>query len=131
MPNFAVAGNSGCYTVSGAIDQTGGSGTISGDIEGSIAVVAGPADIAGVVVHRPVEQTWQITGGTVEALIGNTLVFDVDFRGIMEKWPLIRINNTALVIAGAEKGNLTQHGISDMSSGTAIVHLEYHGVICP
>jgi hypothetical protein len=78
-----------------------------------------------------VEQTWEVTGGVVEALIGNTLVFDVDFTGIMAKWPLISINNTARVIAGAQKGNLTQHGTSDMSSGTAIVHLEYSGAICP
>ena len=46
-PSFGVAGSSGCYTVSGALDQVGTgpnqlSGTISGDVEGSLVTVGGP-----------------------------------------------------------------------------------------
>ncbi|MFC1639258.1 hypothetical protein ACFL3B_00680 [Gemmatimonadota bacterium] len=135
MPNFAVAGNSGCFAVSGAIDQEGIgaiSGVISGDVEGTIATVSGPAVINGVVVHRPVEQTWEVSGGTVEALIGETLTFEVDFTGIIQKWPMIRIKNTARVVEGAQKGNLTQHGMTDATAAPWMsVHLQYRGVICP
>jgi len=82
-------------------------------------------------VFRPVEQTWAITGGIVEPLIGQTLLLENDFVGITAQFPLVRVNTTARVVEGAERGNLTYHGTTDLSAFPAITsHLEYHGVIC-
>ena len=137
-PDFAIAGStgsSGCYAVSGEIDQAGGglvlSGTSSGDLEGTVVTVGGPIVVQGEVVFRPVEQTWAITGGIVEPLIGQTLLLENDFVGITAQFPLVRVNTTARVVEGAERGNLTYHGTTDLSASPAITsHLEYHGVIC-
>ena len=134
-PNGGAAGKSGCYTVSGALDQTGQpdgslSGTISGDVEGTVVTVAGALDIHGVVVFRPVWQTWEITGGIVVPLIGTSVHFENDFIGILAQLPIIHVNTTMRVADGAQKGNLTLHGWTDMSAGP-YSHLEYHGVICP
>lgn len=130
----AQADDAECYAVSGEIDQviaSGSPGTISGDIEGMITVVAGfPVVSHGAVLMRPVEQTWEISGGIVGDLIGKTLVFEVDFVGINAKPGLLSINNTARVVEGAQKGNLTQHGWTEMSL-PFINHLDYYGVICP
>lgn len=136
-PNFGVAGSSGCYTVSGALDQAAGpgehlSGTISGDVEGTVVSVGGPIVVRGAVLFRPVDQTWDITGGIVEPLIGQTLRLENDFVGIIAQLPLVRVNTKARVVEGARIGNLTYHGITDLSDPNMITsHLEYHGVICP
>jgi hypothetical protein len=120
--------------VSGDIDQefaTSFIGTITGDIEGAITAVGGfPMVWHGPVLMRPVEQTWEISGGIIEELIGETLVFDVNFTGIYAKPGLLSINNTARIVEGAQKGNLTQHGWTE-TSYPYINHLDYHGVICP
>ena len=131
-----ASGNSGCYTVSGALDlagPAGGPGTISGDIEGTWANVAGPVDVHGAVVFRPVEQTWVISGGIVEPLIGETVVFENDFTGVIAQLPIILVNTTMRVVEGAQKGNLKLHGWTDTSGlpNFIIIHLDYHGVICP
>jgi hypothetical protein len=128
-PNFGVAGNSGCATVSGAIDFVFPFGTLSGDVIGTVENVPGPAVVHGKVVFRPVEQTWKVTGGIVQPLIGRTLVFENAFRGTLAHLPLIGVHTTMRLVEGAQKGNLTLHGTTDLSTGTA--HLEYHGVICP
>ena len=135
-PNFGMAGSSGCYSVSGALDQAGNpvtlSGPISGDVEGTVVTVGGPTVVRGAVVFRPVEQTWEITGGIVEPLIGRTLHLDNDFVGITAQLPLVRVNTTARLVGGAQLGNLTYHGTTDFSAFPQITsHLEYHGVICP
>ncbi len=135
-PDFAIAGSSGCYTVSGVLDQAGGpdllSGTISGDVEGTVVTVAGPLLVRGAVVFRPAEQTWEITGGIVEPLIGQTLHLEIDFVGITAQLPLLRVNDKVRVVEGARIGNLTFHGTTDLSAFPAVTSsLEYHGVICP
>jgi len=135
--NFGIAGSSGCYTVSGALDQAGGlaalSGAISGDVEGTVVTVPGPLLVRGAVVFRPAEQTWEITGGIVEPLIGQTLHLEFDFVGIGAELPLVRVTDVKVrVVEGARMGNLTYHGITDLSDFPDITsHLEYHGVICP
>jgi hypothetical protein len=130
----AQADEARCYAVSGEIDQEFGTsffGTISGDIEGTIVAVPGfPMIFHGPVLMRPVEQIWEITGGIIEPLIGETLVFEVDFTGIYAKPGLLSINNTVRVAEGAQKGNLTQHGWTELLF-PFINHLDYHGVICP
>lgn len=135
-PTFAVAGSSGCYSVSGALDQVGTgpnqlSGTVSGDVEGSVVTVGGPIDARGVVLSRPGEQTWQITGGIVAALIGHTLRLEVAVVAVAAQPPVFRINTTARVVDGAQKGELTYHGTTDVSTVPITSHLVYHGVICP
>lgn len=137
IPDFGIAGNSGCYTVSGALDQAAIpgqslSGTISGDVEGTVFTVGGPPVVQGAVAFIPAEQTWNITGGIIQSLIGQTLQFDNDVVGILAQLPLARINTQARVVEGARIGNLTLHGITDFSvPGIITSHLEYDGVICP
>jgi len=128
-PNFELAGNSGCATVSGAIVFP--SGTLSGDVIGTVVNAAGPVVRHGKVVFRPVVQTWTVTGGIVQPLIGRTLVFENAFRGTLAHLPLIGVNTTMRLVAGAQKGNLTLHGTTDVSTVPRTSHLEYHGVICP
>ncbi len=135
-PNFGVAGSSGCYTVSGTIDQVGTgpnqlSGTISGDVEGSVVTVGGPIVARGAVLSRPGEQTWEITGGIVGPLIGQTLQLHVDVLLTTAKLPLLGVNTKARVVEGARTGNLTYHGTTDVSTLPITSHLDYHGVICP
>lgn len=134
-PDFGVAGASGCHTVSGALDQVGGpdglAGTISGDIEGSVATVGGPADAQGVVLSQPGEQTWEITGGIVEPLIGTTVQLHVEVLAVFAQPPVFRINTKARVVDGAQRGTLTYHGTTDVSTVPITSHLDYHGVICP
>lgn len=134
-PNFGVAAASGCYTVSGTLDQMGGpdglAGTISGDLEGYVVTVGGPADAQGVVLSRPGEQTWEITGGIVEPLIGTTVELHVEVLAVFAQPPVFRINTKARVVEGARRGNLTYHGTTDVSTVPITSYLNYHGVICP
>lgn len=134
---FGVAGNSGCYTISGALDQATTqpaplSGTIVGDVEGTVLTRGGPAVAHGAAVLRPVEQTWNITGGIVTPLIGKTLIFHNEFVGVSAQPPLVQVNTRARIAEGAKMGDLTLHGITDLSAAPVVTsHLEYHGVICP
>ena len=137
-PTGGASGKSGCYTVSGEIYQTSIApaplaGTISGDVEGTVVTLGGPNVFHGAVMFGPIVQTWEVTGGIVEPLIGTTVVFEVDFMGILAQFPILSINNTARVVEGAEKGSLTLHGWTDLTNAPAsfVNYLEYHGVICP
>ena len=134
-PAFGVADGAQCYAVSGGIDQVGTgnllSGTISGDVEGTVVTVGGPVVARGVVLSRPGEQTWEITGGTVDDLVGSTLRLHVEVLLVTAKAPLLSVNTTARVIEGAQEANLTYHGTTDVSTVPATSHLDYHGVICP
>lgn len=130
--NSGVSANPACFAVEGGIDQdlTSPPGTISGDIEGWITVDAGPIEAPGGVWFRPIVQTWEITGGTVDPLIGTTVVLEGEFRGIWGQVPpLLIINNTLRVAEGADKANITEHGWTNVNTLTN--HLDYHGVICP
>ena len=107
-------------------------GTISGDIEGTVVTIGGPAVEHGVVVSRPVRQTRPITGGIVEPLIGRTLAIEGDFLGITAHLPVLRVNTRARTVEGAQRGNLTYHGTTDLSAFPLVTsELTYHGVICP
>jgi hypothetical protein len=134
-PNFGLAGEAGCYAVSGAIDQEAVgpdlAGFISGDVEGTNLTVAGPPVLHGEVVSRTVTQTWWVTGGIVDDLVGATLTLEGVFVGTLKKLPQIGVNTRLRVTAGARKGNLTLHGTTDVSTSPISSHLEYRGVICP
>jgi hypothetical protein len=130
-PNLAVAGSSGCYAVSGEITQTGVvpilAGTISGDIEGTVATRIGVARTVGRVRFATAEQTWQVTGGNVPELIGRTVRLTVENRIVEARPPLARNNGRATLVAGARKGDLTYHGTAVETAAD----VEYRGVICP
>lgn len=136
-PVGALSTGPGCYAVSGSIymeeHPLGAAGTISGDVEGTVLSEFGyPIVSHGRVNFRPVKYTWWVTGGNVEALIGRTVVFDVDFVGPWNRSPLLRVNVRARVVEGAARGNVTWHGYTDVSAWPDLTsNLEYHGVICP
>lgn len=130
------SGNSGCYTVLGTMDQTMGpdgkfSGTISGDVEGTVVTETLAAESHGVTVHQFVGQTWQVSGGVIDALAGATVRLENDLIVILAKLPIIRLSHKARIVEGAQKGNLTYHGFTDVTSWPPQSHLEYRGVICP
>ena len=88
--------------------------------------------IHGKALFRPNgTYTWIVTGGRVDSLIGRTVIFDFDLVATFGQFPLLRANIKARVVEGAERGNLTFHGWTDMSSIPFTLHQEYHGVICP
>jgi hypothetical protein len=132
-PNFGVAGNSGCYTVSGVLGGILGSPfTISGDVEGTITIVISPpVHVGGVVWSRYGQQTWEITGGIVTPLIGKTVVWEYEFLSIwpIGQFPVGTTKSTARLVEGAQRGSFTAHGTYNYF--TAQARQEYHGVICP
>ena len=131
-PNFGVAGNSGCYTVSGDFDVIPGSLTISGDVEGTATIVISPpVHVGGVVWSRYGQQTWEITGGIVTPLIGKTVVWEYEFLSIwpIGQFPVGTTKSTARLVEGAQRGSFTAHGT--YNAFTAQARQEYHGVICP
>jgi len=132
---YQLSATDGCFAVSGSISQVPNAdgdlaGTISGDLEGNVLTLAGPVEIHGIVIFRDVTQYWEITGGGVETLVGRTLVFENNFRGIINDYPIIKVNTTGILVAGAEKGSLTLHGWTRIEPPVEN-YLEYHGVICP
>lgn len=135
MSTISSNTDSACYTVTGEINQTPNedgnlAGTISGDLVGTILTIAGPVEIHGIVIFRDIEQTWFITGGIVEDLIGRTLLFENEFRGIINDYPMLKVNTTGRLIDGAQRGNITLHGWTNLTPPITN-YLEYHGVICP
>ena len=137
-PNFAESGNSGCYTVSGTITQTGlapsFSGTISGDIEGDVATQLDltSSRAAGQVRFSTADQNWEVTGGTVPELIGRTVRLTLETEIVFAQPPVARNNTRATVVGGAEMGILTYHGTLNASPPPPFAtHVEYRGVICP
>jgi len=133
-PEFAVAGSSGCYTVSGTIQQTGmtGSftGTISGDVVGTVTTQTQVTASQGSVNLGTGQQTWQITGGIIEPLIGSTVRLELRTMSVFAQLPLVQLNNSADIIEGAAMGSLTYHGTLDVSSVPFTPTVEYQGVIC-
>jgi hypothetical protein len=135
---LVTAGGSGCYTVSGNINQTGQfpsfSGTISGDIEGDVSTQLDPAalTVAGRVYLTSGEQAWQVTGGNVPDLVGRTLRLTLQSEIVFAQPPVAQNNTTARVIDGATGGDLTYHGTLIASPPPPFPNsVEYRGVICP
>jgi hypothetical protein len=131
---YKLSDSDGCYSVKGFLQQyphvSGLAGTISGDIEGTVLTVGGPIEVHGIVIFRDVVQYWEITGGIAPELIGRTLVFENNFRGIINDYPMLKVNTTGTLIEGASKGNITLHGWTRMVDPVEN-YLDYHGVICP
>jgi hypothetical protein len=132
---YQLSATEGCFAVSGEIHQYQNNegnlaGTISGDLVGNILSLAGPMEIHGIVIFRDVTQYWEITGGDIEALIGRTLVFENNFRGIINDYPMLKVNTTGILVKGADQGSITLHGWTRATEPMEN-YLEYHGVICP
>jgi len=137
-PTYTIAGRSGCYTVSGLIEQSGlfpvFAGTISGDIEGSVTTTSDPAslDASGKVSFSSGEQTWKVTGGSLTALIGGTVRLAIRSEVAFAQFPVGQLHTTARVIEGAASGNLSYHGTFDVTLPPPFHgRVEYHGVVCP
>jgi len=134
-PDAALSINPGCYAVKGRILQSGFfpnfSGTISGDIQGNVVTQLDPSSVtfAGNTQHLSGQQTWDVTGGTVNGLTNVTLAFDGITTFVQA--PRFGNNATVRVVAGAAKGNLTYHGVIDVSGFPVVTDVQYNGVICP
>lgn len=131
-PSFAQNGASGCYSVSGTISETGFppnfAGTVSGDLEGTSATTIGFGGTNGKVIRNPGSRVIQVTGGSVPALVGESV--EQSFEGISVNTGsgAIRINERTRV-EGVAVGNLTTHG--ELVLGNPFtVELAYSGVIC-
>ncbi len=124
-----------CYDVSGNIMQSGAfplfTGTISGDIEGTISTLLNPASLkfAGVTTHVAGVQQWTVTGGMLGAL--GDVDLEISAVNSASQVPHILNNVTARVVSGVAGGNLTYHGVIDVSGFPVQLDIDYHGVICP
>lgn len=137
-PQFSRAGNSGCYTVSGEIAQTGVfpsfTGSITGDIEGTVLTQFDPTSrrVAGRVTFTSGLQTWDVTGGSVPELVGQKVVLTLESEVVLARPPVGRNSTTARIVSGAEAGNLTYHGTVITSPPPPFAtNVTYRGVICP
>ena len=134
-PSFAMAGSSGCYPVEGTISETGFfpnfAGVISGDLEGTTTTAIGFGGANGAVIKNPGSRTIDVTGGTIEALVGQTLGESFNGLSIDDASDLVRINERTRIESGAARGNLTTHGTLDLSTSPWEVELTYRGIICP
>jgi hypothetical protein len=133
-PSFAMSGQSGCYTVSGAISETGVfpnfGGTVSGDLEGTSSTTVEFGRSNGKVITNPGARTIQVTGGTVPELVGVTLEQSFSGLSINTGAGPIRINERTSVDSGAARGTLTTHGWLDLTVFPWEIDLTYSGVIC-
>ncbi|MEN8173173.1 MAG: hypothetical protein ABFS03_09875 [Chloroflexota bacterium] len=126
-----------CYAVSGEIDfvKVGPviSGTFSGDLEGTMVVQTTFVGKHGVARFRDLTQTWVVADSIVEPLIGRTLRFEGFLKGQINHWPILKTTHKLTLVEGAELGNLTAHGWTDVTDYPYgfVHHSEYHGVICP
>jgi hypothetical protein len=131
----SVAGTSNCYTVSGTITQSGlpgaFSGTITGDVIGTVATQTQGTVSHGVVNFGVGQQTWEVTGGIIQELIGNTVRLELRTRVVNAQDPEPHLINRVEIVDGAAKGNLTYHGTLDVFAVPFVASTAYHGVICP
>lgn len=135
----AMHKRSGCHAVRGTISAQlipgGATGTIDGDLQGPINTTLSPEPVGntdmfmtGKVIHVAGEQTIEVTGSSVDELVGRTIVWTLQGRSIFQP-PIRRINSTLRITEGAQSGNLVSHGILDLT--TLTTQFDYEGVICP
>jgi hypothetical protein len=135
-PDFAVAGNSGCYTVKGTFSETGFfpdfSGAMDGDLVGTSATTLG-LDFwqTGTVIHNPGERTIEVTGGIAPELVGRTIHLKFQGLSVFNAPPLVTINSRERVDEGAAKFNLTVHGTLDQTVFPWELAFDYNGIVCP
>jgi hypothetical protein len=86
--------------------------------------------LRGVTNRVAADATWQITGGIVPELIGETFVTRLTNRNVRVAGST-RIQNIGSLraISGVEKANLTYLGQTSLETGETI--LDFVGVVCP
>jgi hypothetical protein len=138
-----AAGSLGCQSVVFTSEISGTfpsfSGTMAGDLEGTLQILQDPSTIvAPNDIYARVDGTFefQVSGGTIPALVGQS------FRAATTGWnrfapdvdpTLGEVGGRAREIEGVRKANLTFHGFVDVTDGAPPfeVRLSWHGVICP
>jgi len=117
------------------IQQTGVtgsfSGTITGDVLGTVTTQTEQTGSQGSVSFSTGVQTWEVTGGVIEALIGSTVRLELRNMAIRAQPPVPGLNNSADIIEGATQGILTYHGTLDVSTVPFTSNVEYRGIIWP
>ncbi|HUQ84153.1 MAG TPA: hypothetical protein VM076_23585 [Gemmatimonadaceae bacterium] len=136
-------GQSGCQSVAftSAISGTFPlfTGTMAGDLEGTLQVLQDPSSIvAPNDIYARVDGTidFRVTGGSVPDLIGRSFRTSSisSNRFAPDSDPTLgEIGGRVRAVDGVSKANLTFHGFVDVTDGTPPfeVHLSWHGVICP
>jgi hypothetical protein len=140
-PAFAVAGNSGCYTVTinqqqSVTSPSSSVGFATGDVEATTSTVLdeGTFTAHGVAYGQEGLDTWNVTGGIIEEFIGEEIT--ISHRSLL-LWPpdnepfVARLNGTARAADGLSKANATFHGTFDARVWPFQIHTVWNGVICP
>jgi hypothetical protein len=133
---LAGVGSSGCYTVKfttilTAIGETEFTGVVTGDITGTVHQVFDEFHgFTGVTNIVAADATWEITGGTIPELIGQTFETRLTNRNILlPGTSLVKNLGSLRAIGGATKVNVTYVGETPLS--TLQTRLDFTGVICP
>ena len=133
----AMAGESNCEPVHFFAHLAGRfpsfSGTLSGDLEGTVAARLDlDFEKTGVVYHNPGSEQWMIQTSTVPGLTGQTIHVESDTVVVQApgQAPGFRMNGQSWIVDGPVKGNFTSHGTFDVSVFPIAVELEYRGVVC-
>jgi hypothetical protein len=112
---------------------------VGGDLEGTVDIVlTGATDPTGRTNTATFRFTWNITGGVIAELIGQSFVTDIDNRNLNQIPPPTNTGTavgTHRVVSGVERANLTYTpGEAEIVSldPFAFENLLHHrGVICP
>lgn len=140
----AAGGNSSCVTVRFSTQMAGAggvwTGTITGDLEGTVDVVFAPGTQFhpgnGGITMVGGESTWHVTGGVAGWLVGHSFSTVKVNRTIFPAGPgldlIFGVNGTERAQSGVEQANLTYRGTLDVSDLTPPFDANYqwNGVIC-
>ena len=138
----ALDGSSGCYSVRFESEAEGlfpfFAGTISGDLSGTTLVEFDPSAVVLNGVRQIVAgtTTWDITGGVVSELVGQSFVTSTVANTLFlsDNDPaILEITGRDRAESGVDKANFTFAGEFDARDGAPPfeVVLQYNGVICP
>ena len=135
---------SACVAVAGTIQETfvGAdfpndvfyfSGPLSGSLVGtSLAALTGSSNPAGdppgPLLFGAGTRTFSVAGGSVDALVGQTLIFELDQTNVQGDLS-VRGGDRMTLVSGARRGHVTVHGEFDFTAHTSTA--TYHGSICP
>lgn len=136
-PDLAVAGNSGCATVSFnvALTPIGNRvyvGPVTGDLVGTATqTFVGANTFAGVTVKNSGTATWDITAGVLGAFTFETTFENMNIQTDRPGSPFDVFENIGKhrAAGGVQTANLTYIGTFPLATLTS--DHDYHGVICP
>ncbi len=139
--NFKAAGNSGCYTVKFTsvsnlaapppVPPLPFAGVQMGDLEGTHTVTFFELKPqTGATQNLIGEATFNITGGIIDELVGESFTVSVKSRNVFNDDDLFAnlSNLKARAISGVQKANLTGRGETALDF---TVTISWNGVICP